>query len=188
MFFYEHLSKEDKYSKLWGVVKKLLLLSHGQATVERGFSVNKEIDDTNMAERTLVARRQIVESIRSAGGVHKIEITSKLLMSAASAHHTYSQFLKTEKEKSTMHSRQLKRKAVDDEIEGLQKKKACLQRDLKSLISSAKDFALRAEEERNISLISKSNSLQKTADEKTAKIEAIDKELSLKEEQLKSMA
>ena len=37
-----------KYSVLWTFAKKLLLLSHGQASVERGFSLNKEIMVDNM--------------------------------------------------------------------------------------------------------------------------------------------
>ena len=36
------MSINDTYSKLWKVVKMLLVLSHGQATVERGFSMNKQ--------------------------------------------------------------------------------------------------------------------------------------------------
>ena len=37
------LSRNDLYSKLWKVVKMLLVLSHGQATVDRGFSINKRL-------------------------------------------------------------------------------------------------------------------------------------------------
>ena len=32
-----------EYKDLWSVVKMVLLLSHGQASVERGFSVNKQV-------------------------------------------------------------------------------------------------------------------------------------------------
>jgi len=35
------LAGSDDYGQLWSVVKMGLLLSHGQATVERGFSVNR---------------------------------------------------------------------------------------------------------------------------------------------------
>jgi len=31
------------YPKAWSVCELVLLLSHGQASVERGFSVNKEL-------------------------------------------------------------------------------------------------------------------------------------------------
>ena len=39
------LAGSDDYGQLWSVVKMVLLLSHGQATVERGFSVNRQVDD-----------------------------------------------------------------------------------------------------------------------------------------------
>lgn len=37
--------------------KKLLLLLHGQATVQRGFSINKEVEMCNMQEETIVIQR-----------------------------------------------------------------------------------------------------------------------------------
>jgi len=40
-FFHQCLSTCHK--KAWPVMKMFLVLSHGQATVERGFSVNKEV-------------------------------------------------------------------------------------------------------------------------------------------------
>lgn len=42
-FLYQRLNGVDEYKDLWAVVKMILLLSHGQASVERGFSVNKEV-------------------------------------------------------------------------------------------------------------------------------------------------
>ncbi|KAL1446724.1 hypothetical protein MTO96_006564 [Rhipicephalus appendiculatus] len=42
--FYPDLLKfSSSYSELWSIVKLLLVLSHGQATVERGFSVNRQV-------------------------------------------------------------------------------------------------------------------------------------------------
>ena len=38
----------------WSVVKLLLLMSHGQSTVNRGFSVNKEVAVENPSERSFV--------------------------------------------------------------------------------------------------------------------------------------
>lgn len=43
----------SSYTDLWNFCKKLLLLSHGQAEVERGFSINKEVETCNMSEETL---------------------------------------------------------------------------------------------------------------------------------------
>ena len=41
--FFECMANES-YKSLFSVVKLILILSHGQATVERGFSVNKEVE------------------------------------------------------------------------------------------------------------------------------------------------
>jgi len=48
------------YPKAWSVCELALLLSHGQASVERGFSVDKELVVENQSEQTLAARRIIV--------------------------------------------------------------------------------------------------------------------------------
>jgi len=54
---------------LWEVVRTVLLLSHGQAQVERGFSTSKELMDVNIKQRTLVAKRAIVDYVQLIGGL-----------------------------------------------------------------------------------------------------------------------
>jgi len=49
----------DNYAALFDIVKIFLVLSHGQASVEWGFSVNKEIEVENLHEHSLVAQRII---------------------------------------------------------------------------------------------------------------------------------
>ena len=60
---FNSLSGIEKYTKLWNVVQLLLLLSHGQASVEWGFSVNKEIATSNLMEHNLIARRVIKDHV-----------------------------------------------------------------------------------------------------------------------------
>ena len=43
IWMHETMAGKDVYSKLWNVVRMLLVLSHGQAAVERGFSINKQV-------------------------------------------------------------------------------------------------------------------------------------------------
>ena len=59
-------------------MKTLLILSHGQATVESGFSINKEIMDTNMKLLTLTSRRRLREHLKHIGGVKNVLITDEL--------------------------------------------------------------------------------------------------------------
>ena len=52
-FLSEILQMQVEYQDLWLTVQLLLTLSHGQATVERGFSVNKEVLTPNLQEVSL---------------------------------------------------------------------------------------------------------------------------------------
>ncbi|KAK8771091.1 hypothetical protein V5799_025665 [Amblyomma americanum] len=65
-FFCNLLKFHTSCSNLWGVVKVLLILSHGQATVERGFSINRHIFIENMKE---MARRIVCDAINKAGSI-----------------------------------------------------------------------------------------------------------------------
>lgn len=62
-FYHEVLSSKAEWHHL--VVKLLLILSHGQATVERGFSVNKEVMVENLKEHSLIAQRVIHDHVQS---------------------------------------------------------------------------------------------------------------------------
>ena len=77
-FFATHMSCEA-YQKLFAVVKLLLVLSHGQASVERGFSVNKETSVDNISPRTVIAKRVVCDHINAVGGLLKVALTKELL-------------------------------------------------------------------------------------------------------------
>ena len=79
----EDMGRQPQYSTFWSTVKNLLLLSHGQASVERGFSINKEIEVENLAEESVVAQRVMCETVMSLGGIHNVDISKSLLVSAA---------------------------------------------------------------------------------------------------------
>ena len=54
LIFYDTMGSSTEFKRLWEVVKVLLVLSHGQASVERGFSVNKEVEVENQKVKSLV--------------------------------------------------------------------------------------------------------------------------------------
>ena len=49
------LKDNSRFRELWELLKCLLVLSHGQAGVERGFSVNSEVMEVNFKERSVIA-------------------------------------------------------------------------------------------------------------------------------------
>ncbi|KAI2647221.1 Zinc finger protein 474 [Labeo rohita] len=90
---------DQRYDELWGFCKKLLLLSHGQATVERGFSINKEVETCNMQEETMVTHRLVCDYVNICGGLLNVPISKELLASAASARSRYRIHLDQQKAK-----------------------------------------------------------------------------------------
>ncbi|CAM4634986.1 unnamed protein product [Leuciscus chuanchicus] len=79
VFLHTYIS--HPYPQLWAFIRKLLLLSHGQATVERGFSVNKEVEISNIQEDTIVAHRIVCDYVSLHGGVLK-EVAGNLARDA----------------------------------------------------------------------------------------------------------
>ena len=65
-------------------------MSHGQAQVERGFSTSKELMDVNIKQRTLVAKRAIVDYVQHIGGDEKVNINKSMIMAAVCARSAYS--------------------------------------------------------------------------------------------------
>ena len=95
---YECMANQSVKSLL-SVVKIILILSHEQATVERGFSVNKEVEVENLKEHTLVAKRIVCDHVNSVGGVLKVELSKPLLLSVKMSRQQYEKYLDQERQK-----------------------------------------------------------------------------------------
>lgn len=117
---------------------KLLLLSHGQATVERGFSFNKQIEVENLQERSFLSQRLVQDYIRSVGGTLNVPITKQLILSAGAARQRYVTYLDEQKKKKKEKQQMiLKRKCVTDKINETRKKKSRVEMDVDALLKSA---------------------------------------------------
>lgn len=151
------------YSELWEFCKKFLLLLHGQATVERGFSINKEVETCNMQEATMVTQRLICEYVTVCGGVLKVPITKELLSSVASARSRYRMYLDEEKQKKMTEIIRQNQRAAVEHIEKIKKKKKSLSEVAKVLLDDADQLATQAEGKAGTlmaQLITKSNTLR----------------------------
>ena len=87
--YYTFLHGKKKYAHLWPIIGRLLVLSHGQATVERGFSINKQIMEHNQSEGALAARRTIKDHLDHIGGSLNVIIDDGLRKSLNSARNRY---------------------------------------------------------------------------------------------------
>ena len=92
-FLFEVLQNQNESQQLWITRQLILTLSHGQATVERGFSVNKEVLAPNLQETSLVAMRLVHSSMQAAKcKVVDFVVNDALLSSCAHARNRYQMY------------------------------------------------------------------------------------------------
>ena len=159
---YEAMGTDKRFGKLWKVVRKLLLLSHGQASVERGFSVNRQVEKENMSEGMHVALRCICDYLSYAGGILEVTMT-KELSSASGARQSYNRYLEEQRQKKAQDVVMQKRKYAMEDIDVLRKKSKTIDMDITALGKSAVGFADEAEKARGATshaFIVKSNAMR----------------------------
>ncbi|KAJ8884749.1 hypothetical protein PR048_010945 [Dryococelus australis] len=87
----ELLEGRPDYDCLKGFVQTLLIISHGNAALERGFSINKEIIVENQKER------QIFDAVTAKGGIANMEVSKLMIHSVRNAHSRYNEALQEQK-------------------------------------------------------------------------------------------
>ncbi|GBM94522.1 hypothetical protein AVEN_135318-1 [Araneus ventricosus] len=80
---------------------------------------------------------------------------------ATSARAKYMQYLESERSKEKTETKQLKRKALEEEIDFLKQKKMFLQTDMHQTNGKANDLANEAEKSKDINLFIQSHELRK---------------------------
>ena len=89
-FFFKNTNVEQKFSALDLVLKIIFSMSHGQASVERGFNDNNAVLHHNMAAGSAIGRR-FVKNYMSVNGLesYTVPITPQFLKSAKCARRRY---------------------------------------------------------------------------------------------------
>lgn len=123
-FYFDRLANKADLKELWRVVKLFLALSHGQATVERGFSSNKEVMVENLAQHSLVAQRVICDHVRSVGGVLNVFFSKELLLSAASGRQRYHTDIDEKRRENEATRRSERKRSLLEEISTFERKEA----------------------------------------------------------------
>ncbi|XP_070390112.1 uncharacterized protein [Dermacentor albipictus] len=181
VLFVRLLKHDPAFSMLWEVLKVLLLLSHGQASVERGFSVNKQIAVENMAELSYISQRVICEAVKTHGGLLNVPLSKELKSSVRQARHRYALYMDEQKKQAVAQQVTLKRKELELELQSMQEKKTKLQKTLKCLQESADRFSEDAEAKNDLTCLVKANSFRRTAKKKKeAEITALEREINAK--------
>ena len=126
--------------------------------------MNKEVETCNMQEDTVVAQRLVCDFVTLHGGVTKVPLTKELLNSVASARSRYRIHLDQERRKKESEARGQKRKASEDYLEELKKRRKTILEVSNGLARDADRFSEEAEGKagtKMAELIAKSNILRR---------------------------
>jgi len=126
-FYHKLIGGQAEYADLFVVVKFVMILSHGNASVESGFSVNGDMLVENQHEESLVAQRQIYDGVRNLGGLLKVKIDKRMQQYARGAHSRYQAAMQAKKAVHLEEQQKVAaRKRVAESIKVLKEKKAKL--------------------------------------------------------------
>jgi hypothetical protein len=179
--------KCQDYPELWRVIKGLLLLSHGQAAIERGFSVNKRVIRENQTQECLISLRIVKDHLAHVGGLSKLNVGDELLTYCSSARTRYVQFLEQQKEDQKNVARENKRKQCFEQTRELKRQCRDIECEVQALEKSAGEMLLNAEKKKDFSLLSGGNALRTKAEKEKELLKKTKSQLAAKEQALASL-
>lgn len=123
-FWMDVIPKSDDYADLRAFLKMVLILSHGNAFAETGFSINKELLIENLTEHSLVEQRRVYDAITHHGGIKNVDITRSMIHAVRNSRGLYQDRLKEKRAEEDAASRSKAAKRQNSEkIKDLKKKK-----------------------------------------------------------------
>ena len=190
MTFFFQLVSFTISAELKSILKSVLVLSHGQASTERGFNVNKTILTVNMNEKSVVTRKIIDQMRKNNLDPASITITKKLIMSVKAARQRHQDAIEEEKKNEKEKEQNDQLKILNTEIRDVEKKKECLSQVCESLDEESIEIIQRAEGKDDTTVrtsVIKANGLKRKSEEKRHETGILEKtilNLELKKQKL----
>ena len=190
LYFTDYIEKSasKEYITIWKVIKMMLILSHGQAQVERGFSVNKDLSKDNMSPDTIIAFRQVYDSIQQYQcPSYEIPVNSEMLKSCKHSRSRYEIHLENKKKKAEAIPVNRKRKELETEIAELKVKKRKLENLVHKLENDADDLSKKAETKSDLTFLVEANAMRDSKKRKQDEITSLSGTIECKTKKLKEL-
>ena len=187
-FYFKDL-KVAKYPEFCLAIQIVLTLSHGQADVERGFSLNNAVLESNMKHNSVVSKRLIQDHLVSNNlKPHTMEINSKLRSSCRQARQWYHTHLEELKKENEQVSSDKAREIISMEIEELQGKISALDKSSKLLDQKFVSFVRNSKEFSNmLETISEANALKRKSEEQIDDMRKLQETLQILKEKKRKL-
>ena len=175
-------------TELQSVLKLILVLSHEQANVERGFNVNNIVLNVNGSEKSVVSRKLIIDHMQKNNLLPStIELTNKLIRSVKTARQRYQLDPEQQKKNAKHDEGNQHLEILSSEIKDVIQKKLLLLEACENLDQEFVNIISEAEKKNDIRLVMKGNGLKRKGEEKRKEIETLDKTINVLEEKRKKV-
>ena len=111
-FYVTILGEKPKFKELFSVVKLVCILSHGNATPERGFSINSDVLVENLLEESVVAQSQVCDGIHHSG----VDIIESMIKSVNISHRYQEALKESGKKRSEAENRNTEKRLARKKI------------------------------------------------------------------------
>ena len=164
------------FATLIVIAKFVMVLSHGQSAVERGFRTNKSLLIENLSEKSLINQRIVVDYMKSNDyKPFNTPLINELIRSVRDAHRKYIEDLHGKK-KELLQEKNKKKNSINENIMTLSQRQTLLENTITEMMKDSVRLAFEAEKKTKFELLSKSNALKRAANEKQAKLDQCLKE------------
>lgn len=176
VFLHMHMSKKQ-YCEIWDVVKILLTLSHGEASVERGFSINTKVEIENLAGDSYISLRTIIDHVNYCGGIENVEIGSELKAYVSVVRQKYMEHLEKQR---LVKCHEITKRDNSEEFDDLQVKRRKLQSEMSKLTDRDEKCSATAKALRDLDIFIKCDDMRDSVKYVKEEIDKLDLEISKK--------
>ena len=128
-FYFSSVGGLDEYPQLCKVIKMVLTLFHGQASVERGFNINKAMLQPNLMSKSLTSQRLVYDDMKAHNSsAESVVITKQLRDSVKRARNQQLIDLAERKKQESDNAQKCKQDAIVTYIKELEAKKITLEK------------------------------------------------------------
>ena len=180
--FYIKETNICNYKVLSFVFKLVLVLSHGQTAVERGFSVKNKVLNVNMHEISITSRKLIVDHMNSQSFATVIPNAKSLLKLVRCSQQRYQEFLREKESLRKQNAQYTQLAIIDREIEEVKDSIAESTKISKNFHAEFPRLPEEAEKKRNFELLSKGNALKRKSQEKQDEASKLEEALQVLQE------
>ena len=178
----------DKYKELKYVMKVVLTLSHGQASVERYFSMNKSLLKVNITEESIVSKKIVRDHmIANKLEPHTVTFSNQLIRSVSCAHQSCKESLHAAERAKENDKISNEKRILLEEINAVSSKCVDFQNTSKTLDEKFVVFIKNAGKKNDMNLVIKGNAWKRRSEEAQTELKKLQEALGVLEERRKKM-